>query len=97
MEADEGQMLTLGTNHPLRSHEHLSLFLTFSEPLLKTPNSELKASEERVQRKSKEYTPNHIQISKGNEWNGVSKNMRDLFTWMILFQPELIKARKIIT
>ena len=32
---DEGEMLTLGTNHAPESHEHLSLFLTSSEPLLK--------------------------------------------------------------
>jgi len=39
VEADEGEMLTLDTHHPPRSHEHLNLFLTFSEPLLKAPNS----------------------------------------------------------
>jgi len=51
VETDEGQMLTLGTNHRLRSHEHLSLFFTFSEPLLKAPNSKLRAFKERVQGK----------------------------------------------
>jgi len=51
VEADEGEMLTLGTDHPPRSHEHQRLFLTFSEPLLKAPNSELRAFEERVQGK----------------------------------------------
>ena len=36
VEADKGDMLTLGTNNPPRSHEHLSLFLTFGEPMLKS-------------------------------------------------------------
>jgi len=58
VEVDEGEMLTLDTNHPPRSHERLSLFLTFSEPLLKAPNFKLRAFKERVQGKSKGSPPN---------------------------------------
>jgi len=43
VKADESEMLTLGTNHPPKTHEHLSLFLNSSEPLLKAPNSKFKA------------------------------------------------------
>ena len=49
---DEGDMLTLDTNHKPRSHEHLSVFLTFGEPLLKAPNTELRSIMEMVQGKS---------------------------------------------
>jgi len=96
VEADEGDMPTLGTNHPPWSHEHLSLFLTFGEQLLQAPNSELTGFEERVQNKSKEPPPNNIHISKGSERKRVSKNKRDLFEWMILFQPELSQVWKVI-
>ena len=97
IEADESDMLTLGTNHPPRSHEHLILFLTFGEPLLKGPNSELRAFDERIQSNSKESPPNNIQTSKGNNWKRDSKIKRDLFEWMILFQPELSQGWQVIT
>jgi len=45
-------MLTVATNHPPKSREHLSLFLTSSEPLHKVPNSEFRAFKEWVQDKS---------------------------------------------
>ena len=48
MKADEGEMLTLGTNHPAKSREHLSLFLNYSEPLLKACNSEIRSCKEWV-------------------------------------------------
>ena len=48
VKADEGEMLTLGTNHPPKSHEHLSLFLSSSEPLLKACNSEITSFKEWV-------------------------------------------------
>ena len=97
MEADEGDMLTLDTNHPPRSHEHLSLFLTFGELLLKAANSELRAIEKVVQSKSKESPPNNIQIIKGNDWKRVSKIKRYLFEWMMLFQQELSQEWNVIT
>ena len=46
--AEEGETLTLGTNHPPKSHEHLSLFLSSSEPLLKACNSEVRSFQEWV-------------------------------------------------
>ena len=97
VEVDEGDMLTLDTNHTPRSHEHLSVFLTFGEPLLKAPNSKLRAFEEVVQGKYKVSRPNKIQISKGNDWKRVSEIKRDLLEWMILFQPELNQEWKVIT
>ena len=90
-------MLTLGTSRTPRSHEDLSLFLTYSEALLKAPNFKLRAFKEKAQGKSIGSPPNHIQISKGNDWKRVSKIKRDLFAWMILFQAELIKVCKVIT
>jgi len=89
---DEGEMLTLDTNHPPRNHEYLSPFLTSSEPLLKAPGSESRAFKERVQGKYEGFPPNHIQISKGNEWKRVSQIKIDLLEWMILSQPALSKA-----
>jgi len=65
VEADEGEMLTLGTDHPPRRHEHLSLFLTFSEPLLKAPNSKLRALEERVQGKSEGPLQTRFKLARG--------------------------------
>jgi len=32
VEVEEGDVLTVGTSHPPRSHKHLSLFLNFGEP-----------------------------------------------------------------
>ena len=46
--ADEGETLTLGTNHPPKSYEHISLFLSSSEPLLKACNSEIRTFQEWV-------------------------------------------------
>jgi len=51
VKADEGDMLTLDTHHPPRSHEYLGLFLTFGEPSLNAPNFELRAIKEVVQSK----------------------------------------------
>ena len=36
-EADKGEMLTMDTHHPPRSNEHLSLVITFDEPLNLSP------------------------------------------------------------
>jgi len=38
-----------------------------------------------------------IQINKGNERTRVSKLKRDLFEWLILFQPKLKQEEKVIT
>jgi len=113
VEADEGEVLSLDTHHPLRSHKHLSLPTTFhepltfsptppmpkaltqnfcqlhSEPLLKAPNFELRAFEELVRSKYKKSPTSTIQISEGRVKKRVSKFKRDLFSWLILFQPEL--------
>ena len=67
------------------------------EPLLKAPNSELRAYEEVVRSKSKKSPTYTIQISKGNVRTSVSKIKRDLFAWLILFQPELKQEDKVIT
>jgi len=54
VEVDEGEMLALGTHHPPGSNEHLGLLLTFGEPSLKAPNSELRAIREVIQTKFEE-------------------------------------------
>lgn len=46
--ADEGETLTLGANHPPKSHEHRSLFLISSEPLLKACNYKIRSFQESV-------------------------------------------------
>ena len=48
VKADEGETLTWGANHPPKSHEHLSLFLISSEPLLKACNFEIRSFQEWV-------------------------------------------------
>jgi len=48
VEADEGEMLTLDNQHLPRSNENLGLLLTFGEPSLNAPNSELRALEKVV-------------------------------------------------
>jgi len=58
-------MLTLVTNHPPTSHEHLNLFLTFGEPILKAPNSELRAFKEKVQGKSEESFQTRFKSARG--------------------------------
>jgi len=97
VEADEGDMLTLDTHHPPRSHEHLILFLTSREPSLNAPNSELRAIKPVVQTKPEGSPTNNIQTSKGNDWKRISKVKIDLSEWMILFQPELSQEDKVIT
>ena len=113
VEANKGDMLTLNTHHPPRSHEHLSLPTTFyesqahssipptpkaltqnfcqkhSKPLLTTPNFELRVSEEVVRDTFHESPMPTIPINKGKVRKRVSKFKRDLFDWLILFQPEL--------
>ena len=55
---DEGKMLSLGTSHPQRNREHLSVSLTYCEPLPKVSNFEIRAFKERVQDKSEGSPPN---------------------------------------
>ena len=59
------------------------------EPLFQTPNSELRAFEEMVQSKIEESPTSTIQTSKRKEKKIVSEFKRDLFAWLILFQPKL--------
>ena len=89
MQADEGEMLTLSTKHPLKSHKHLSLFLTFHDSLIKVPSSEIKTFKKRNLDACKGVSPRQIQISMNDEWRVVLKTKRDLFEWLVLFQPEL--------
>jgi len=97
VEADEYDMLTLDTHDPPRSNEHLSLLLTFDESSLNAPNFELRLLNEVVQNKSEASSMYTIQTSMGNNRKKVSKSKRDLFTWLILFQPELSQVWKMIT
>ena len=43
VKANEGEILAFSTNHPQKSHEHLSLFLTSGEPLPKVSNPDIRA------------------------------------------------------
>ena len=61
---DEGKMLSLSTSHPQRNREHLSVSLTYGEPLPKVSNFEIRAFKEWVQDKSEGSPPSQIQISK---------------------------------
>ena len=97
VEADEGEMLTLGNQHSLRSNEHVGLLLTFGELSLNTPNSKLRAPEEVVQGKFKGSPPCNTQVSKGKERKIVSKLKRDLFESLILFQLKLKQEEEAIT
>ena len=67
------------------------------EPFLKALNSELRAFEEVVQSKCKESRTNTLRTSKGNERKRVSKIKRDLFAWLIFFQPKLNQEWKVIS
>ena len=55
------------------------------EPLLKAPNSELRAFKEVVQTKSKESPTNILQTYKGKEKKRASKIKRDLLACQVLF------------
>ena len=78
--------------HPL-AQTHTQNFCPFIlEPLPKAPNFEVRAYEEVVQSMFKEPPLYNTQISKGNARTRVSKIKRDLFAWLILFQPELKQA-----
>jgi len=51
-------------------------------------NFKIRVFKEWVQDKSKGSHPNQIQISKGNEWERAYKTKKDLFRWLVLFQPD---------
>ena len=87
LEDDEGDMLNLDALRPPRSNEHLDLLLTYDEPSLNAPNSQLRVLEEVVQGKFEGSPQSNVQISKGNEKKRISKFKTDLFEWLILFQP----------
>ena len=68
-----------------------------SEPLLKAPNSELRAYKEVVQSMFKASPTITPLINKGKENKRVSKLKRDLFSRQILFQPEMKQVEEVIT
>jgi len=68
-----------------------------SKPLLTAPNPELRACEKVVPSMFKESPSSTIPISKGKVKKRVSKFKRDLFDWLILFQPNLIQKGEVIT
>ena len=78
--------------HPLAQTLTQNFCPFILEPLPKAPNFELRAYEEVVQSMFKEPPLYNTQISKGNARTRVSKIKRDLFAWLILFQPELKQA-----
>ena len=82
--------LTSKTLKPTFCHEH-------SNSLLTTPNLELRVSKEVVHDMFKESPISNILIRKGRTKKRVSKFKRDLFSWLILFQPELKKGEEVIT
>ena len=87
VKTDESEMLSLSTSYPQKNHEHLSLFLTSGELLPKVSKFEIGDCKEWVQPKSEGSPSNHIQIGVGNEWKGAFKTKKDLFKWLVLFQP----------
>jgi len=90
-------MLTLDNQHPPSNNEHLGLLLTFDEPSLNAPKSELRVLKEVVQNKYEASPTYTIQTSMGNDRKKVSKIKRDLFAWLILFQPKLNQEDEVIT
>ena len=62
---------------------------SISEPSLKAPNSHLRGYEDMVLNMFKKSPMHNFQISKGNEKKRVPKVKRDLFSWLILFQPDM--------
>jgi len=67
------------------------------EPILEAPNSELRAYEEMVLNMFKKSPMCNFQINKGNEHKRVPKFKGDLFSWLILFQPEMKKEEEFFT
>ena len=67
------------------------------EPILETPNYELRAFEEVVQSMFEDSPSCTNQNSKVNARTKVSKIKRDLFAWLILFQAEINQVEEVIT
>ena len=82
--------------HPLAQTLTQNFCPFILEPLPKAPNFEVRAYEEVVQSMFKEPPLYNTQISKGNARTRVSKIKRDLFAWLILFQPELKEEAEVI-
>jgi len=85
LEAKEGEELTFTIPKTLNPNFCQSI----SEPFLKAPNLALRVFEEVVRSMSTPSPTSTIQISKGRKKKSVSRAKRDLFAWLILFQPEL--------
>ena len=66
------------------------------EPLLKAPNSELIDFEEVVRSMLTKSPTFIIPNSTGKGKKRVSRFKRDLFSWLILFQPELKEEEEVI-
>ena len=82
--------------NPLAKTLTQNFCLFISEPLLKAPNSELRAYKEVVQSTIKESPLYNTQISEGNARTRVFNIKRDLFACLILFQPELKQEEEVI-
>ena len=89
VKANEGELLTLGTNHPPKSHKHVILFLTTSEPLPKVSNPRIRTFKEWNLDTFEGFSQNLIQTSINFKWRGAFKTKRDSFKWLVLFQPKL--------
>ena len=87
VETDEGAKLTFATPHPPKDREdHSLLFISFGEPPILSPTPSPPPT---LKHKFCQTPTCLIQTSKGKGKQRVSKIKRDLFAWLILFQPEL--------
>ena len=93
VEADEGEELTFAIPKTLNPNFCQSI----SEPLLKAPNLALRVFEEVVRSISTQSPLSTIRISKGIEKKRVSRIKRDLFAWLLLFQPDLKQEEEFFT
>jgi len=92
-----GEPLNVSPTHPITKTLKSNFCHPIAEPLLNAPNSELRVLKEVVQSKTKKSPMSNIQISKGKVEERVSKFKRDLFSWLILFQPEMKQEEKFFT
>jgi len=87
IEAEEGEILTLTTHpSPKDKEDHSLLFISFGEPPILSPTP---SPPQTLKHKFCQTPTCLIQTSKGKGKQRVSKLKRDLFAWLILFQPEL--------
>ena len=87
VEAEKGEILTLTTHPPPKDKEdHSLLFISFGEPPILSPT---RSPPQTLKHKFCQTPTCLIQTSKGKGKKRVSKVKRDLFDWLILFQPEL--------